>query len=326
MEMSISTFVCATLGVLITWLVTYCTAEAKAFQVQCKGPRLIEARWFSTFKDNSTAEFRIILNERLDPKCKEPLNKFLCHCSMTDTLPNSNNQIQLAVCKLNEIDATQCERLLKEKSVLVPPEAPSSFSAVAVDNQSIEFAWDTPAQNMVGLQIGLWVWTSGAPIRFLVDASVGAQKRNLSGLSPLTEYNAALSIHNSNKNLEDICNQTIKVLTFPNAPMIKVSDVGSSWMRITFEPTLKADPFNLINTAVAMDAAGTRTSCSVSASIQNISCDIGSLRSDTEYSIIARACVGEHCSVDSPAITVTTLTEDVFDLRSEYDPPEVTLI
>ncbi|KAL7055355.1 hypothetical protein AAHC03_022781 [Spirometra sp. Aus1] len=229
---------------------------------------------------------------------------------MTDTLPNSENHVQLVVCKLNEIDVTQCERPLKEKFVFLPPEAPSSFSAVAVDNRSIEFAWETPDQNVVGLQIVLWVWTNGTPIQTLVDASVGAQKRTLSGLSPLTEYNTALSFLNSNRNLEDICNQTIKVLTFPNAPIIKVSDVGGSWMRISFEPTLKADSFNLTNTAVAMDATGTKTSCSVSASIQEISCDIESLRSETEYSIIARTCVEMHCSVDSPAITVKTLTED----------------
>nr|VZI48125.1 unnamed protein product [Spirometra erinaceieuropaei] len=182
-------------------------------------------------------------------------------------------------------------------------------NAVAVDNQSIELAWETPDQNLVGLQIVLWVWTNGTPIQTLVDASVGAQKRTLNGLSPLTEYNTTLAFLNINRNLEDICNQTIKVLTFPNAPIIKVSDVGGSWMRITFEPTLKADSFNLINTAVAIDATGTRTSCFVPASIQEISCDIARLRSETEYIIIARTCIGTHCSVESPAISVKTLTE-----------------
>nr|VZI47275.1 unnamed protein product [Spirometra erinaceieuropaei] len=162
---------------------------------------------------------------------------------------------------------------------------------------------------MAGLRIGLWVWTNGTPIPTLVDAAVGAQNRTKSGLSPLTEYNTALTFYNMNKNVNDTCNQTIKALTFPNAPIIKVSDVGGSWMRITFESTLKADSFNLINTAVATDAAGTKTSCSVSASILEISCDLESLRSETEYSIIARTCIGMHCSVDSPAITVKTLTE-----------------
>nr|VZI47272.1 unnamed protein product [Spirometra erinaceieuropaei] len=157
------------------------------------------------------------------PKCKEPLNKTVCKCSMTDTFPNSENHVQLAVCKLNEIYATRCERLLKEKSIFLPPEAPSSFSAVAVDSQSIEFGWKTPAQNMVGLHIRLWVWTNGTPVVTLVDASVGAQKRTMSGLSPLTEYNTALSFFNSNNNLEDIRNQTIKVLTFPNGESTSVS-------------------------------------------------------------------------------------------------------
>nr|VZI07874.1 unnamed protein product [Spirometra erinaceieuropaei] len=92
-------------------------------------------------------------------------------------------------------------------------------------------------------------------------------------------------------------------------------------MRIQFVPKLNPDSVHLINTAVATDAAGTGNNCSVSASTLKTSCDIESLRSGTEYSVRARTCIGMHCSVDSPVITVKTLIEDTDPTLVPTAPP-----
>ncbi|KAL7055353.1 hypothetical protein AAHC03_022783 [Spirometra sp. Aus1] len=162
---------------------------------------------------------------------------------------------------------------------------------------------------MAELSLSLWLWTNFAEYHFSAKPFVGAQSHVVRGLIPLMEYNTTLSFYNWNTNLKDFCNQTIKVITLPIAPSINVSDVGERRMRIQFVPKLNPDSVHLINTAVATDAAGTGNNCSVSASTLKTSCDIESLRSGTEYSVRARTCIGMHCSVDSPVITVKTLIE-----------------
>uniref|UniRef100_A0A0V0J8I5 Fibronectin type-III domain-containing protein n=1 Tax=Schistocephalus solidus TaxID=70667 RepID=A0A0V0J8I5_SCHSO len=279
-------------------------------QVRFPSPGVIEVRWNSTFGYNSSMEFRIILNDILDPLCKEPLSKTNCSCTISGNIPNSAYDIQLVACELDETNPSKCTQQSLKRRIFLPPEAPTSYTAVAHDNQSIEFAWKTPVQNIEGLTINLWVRANEHAFRSKVDASEGLQKCIVAGLNPLTEYNTSLSFENLENNLIENCNQTIKVLTLPNAPTINISNVESNRISVTFYPMEGAESFNLVFAAMAADKSGNKRNCSVGAGSQNIGCKIEGLQFETQYKITAQACVGLQCSVESPPITVETQRGD----------------
>ncbi|VDK81721.1 unnamed protein product [Dibothriocephalus latus] len=185
--------------------------------------------------------------------------------------------------------------------------APSSFTATALQNQSIRFAWETPKQNLGGLKVVIKARNNTDLHEWATTASQGAQTGVLDNLKPLTLYNTGVSILNMAEHAETNCSQAEKVVTFPTAPKITIADFGGNWIWVKFEPMEGAVDFDVEFNAKATDGNGIPRDCSVKASNQEAGCYIEQLEPLTNYAITATACVDTNCSLESSAEHVTTL-------------------
>nr|VZI07876.1 unnamed protein product [Spirometra erinaceieuropaei] len=206
------------------------------------------------------------------------------------------------ICPSAEENPQNCEQASKSREVFTHPQAAETFTAEATDGDHIKFNWRLPPQTLRNLHVYASASTQGQTRISDVPAQEGASMKIVDGLQPLTEYNATMYVRNTYWNIGTSSKQVIRVLTAPDPPTVKIIEVGQTQMTVSIVPAAGSENFQLTYVVKAASEHAPEKECTTSDQTDQRQCILSELEIATEYSVTAKACNGEQCSLESQPI------------------------
>nr|VZI50192.1 unnamed protein product [Spirometra erinaceieuropaei] len=99
----------------------------REFQIVNIGPTELKLIWTSHLLPDPDRELRVMVNDVLNPDCRQPLDKTPAECILSSLVPNTEYALEVKNCPLEVKDAKQCVQASESKTSFTNPKGRHSI-------------------------------------------------------------------------------------------------------------------------------------------------------------------------------------------------------